>query len=723
MSRAALEVWAGFECTVNRVGDRYFDEIARTGHDARLDDLDRVAAIGARAIRYPVLWERVARDDGSFDWRWPDERLARIRELGIRPIVGLVHHGSGPRDTNLLDPAFPDRLAAFARAVAERYPWVEDFTPVNEPLTTARFSALYGHWYPHARDPRSFFRALLNEIAATARAMTAIRSVTPRARLVQTEDMGWIFATEALAYQAEFENERRWLSLDLLCARVDDRHPLYRHLRASGVGAGELARVAETACRPDIIGLNHYATSDRFLDGRVSLYPAEVVGGNGRDAYADVAAARVIATGTLTLEASLREAWRRYGLPLAVTEVHHGCTREQQLRWAVEIRDGIERARARGADVRAITAWSILGSYDWDSLVTRDAGHYEPGVYDLRSPAPRATALATFFRAVAEGRAYDHPVLDVPGWWHRPERLHVPPVAVSLPEPRSAPRARPDPRSVLVVGAGGTLGAAFVRIGRARGLHMGARRHSELDVADAAAVRRAFDELRPWAVVNAAGHVRVDDAERDEVACRRANVDGAVTLATAAAERGIRYATFSSDLVFDGRRRRPYDEGAPTNPLSVYGRTKAEAEWRVREIHDDALVVRTSAFFGPWDAANFVTRALAALVRGEHVPAADDLIVSPTYVPDLVNAVLDLLVDGESGVWHLANDGAVSWAELARALAARHSVDPALVDARPAAALGYAAPRPAYSVLGSRRAILLPPLDDALARYDLDRAA
>ena len=94
------------------------------------------------------------------DWGFADERLDRLQNLGIAPIVGLVHHGSGPRYTNLLDDGFAPGLAAHALAVAQRYPWLEAYTPVNEPLTTARFSALYGHWYPHATDagasPRRF---------------------------------------------------------------------------------------------------------------------------------------------------------------------------------------------------------------------------------------------------------------------------------------------------------------------------------------------------------------------------------------------------------------------------------------------------------------------------------------------------------------------------------------------------------------------------------------
>ena len=137
-------------------------QTVRSGHQHRIDDLDRFAALGLKALRYPVLWERVApHAPDRLDWDWTDLRLARIRELGMRPIAGLLHHGSGPRYTNLVDERFAPLFARYARAAAERYPWIEAWTPVNEPLTTARFSALYGHWYPHQADERLFWTALL----------------------------------------------------------------------------------------------------------------------------------------------------------------------------------------------------------------------------------------------------------------------------------------------------------------------------------------------------------------------------------------------------------------------------------------------------------------------------------------------------------------------------------------------------------------------------------
>src|SRR4051794_41202358 len=103
----ALEVWGGIECTVARIGDVFRDQCGETGHRNRLSDLDRIAELGVRTIRYPIVWETVVPDDPERpDWTWHDERLAKLRDLGIRVIATLCHHGSGPRYTNLLDASF-----------------------------------------------------------------------------------------------------------------------------------------------------------------------------------------------------------------------------------------------------------------------------------------------------------------------------------------------------------------------------------------------------------------------------------------------------------------------------------------------------------------------------------------------------------------------------------------------------------------------------------------
>lgn len=726
-----LEVWAGVECTVNRVGDEYFDQLERNGHAARLDDLDLFAQLGIQAIRYPVLWERTAPDGlENADWSWADERLERLRELGIRPIVGLVHHGSGPRHTSLIDPEFPEKLALYARAVAERYPWVTYYTPVNEPLTTARFSGLYGLWYPHGQDGLTFARALLGECRGIALAMKAIREVNPHAQGVQTDDLGKIYSTPKLSYQAEFENERRWLGFDLLCGRVTPTHSMWNYLCGCGISETEIAWFQENPCPPDIIGINHYLTSDRFLDDRIENYPACNHTGNGRDQYADVEAVRVCAEGITGIDTLLLEAWERYKLPIAVTEAHLNCTREEQLRWLYEVWNGTQQLRSRGVDVRAVTAWSLLGTYDWTSLVTRWVGDYESGVFDVRSPSvcteksprPRPTAIAKMVRDLATGRKPEHPLLNTPGWWHRQERLLYPSVSCfqkSSKHWKISPSSPPSP--LLIAGAKGTLGRAFARLCELRGISYHLLTRQEMDIADPDSVNAVIAQLKPWAVVNAAGYVRVDDAEREPDVCLRVNATGAAILADACAQHNVALLTFSSDLVFNGAVFNPYVESDTVAPLNVYGCSKALAEKLVLKVNPKSLIIRTSAFFGPWDDYNFVTIALSQLSAGNPFVVAEDGIVSPTYVPDLVHASLDLLIDGEYGLWHLANKGEIAWADLARVAAKRAGVSTSTLIARPTQELGLVAKRPSYSVLGSTRGELMPCLDSAIARYSDER--
>jgi len=714
-SSKPVEIWGGIECTVNRVGERYYDQVALTGHTDRIvSDLERFAELGIRTLRYPVLWDRIAPNSLKHaDWFQSDLALAKMRELEIRPIVGLLHHGSGPRYTSLIDPDLPAKLSEFANAVGNRYPWVDMWTPINEPLTTARFSTLYAHWYPHARDDRSFARALLNQCAAIREAMTAIRAVNPEALLVQTEDLGKTYSTPAIAYQALFDNNRRWLTFDILTGRLGDWNRLWWYLLESGIQRHELESFLARPCIPDILGINHYVTSDRYLDDRVEYYPAHCCGGNGRQEYADVEAVRAVSEGISGHAGVLREAWSRYALPLAITEVHLGCTRDEQLRWLNEAWHAANEARAEYVDVRAITVWSLLGSYGWCSLLTRDFGCYEVGAFDLRSQAPRGTAVAKMTRALATTGVWDHPVLDTPGWWRRETRyMYVP----REPATDAIGGARAGSRSILITGCHGTLGRAFEKIAAARGLAVRAVGRAELDICRSDAVAQMLDQIKPWAVINAAGYVRVDGAETDAAACFRVNAEGACTLAEQCARLGIQFTTFSSDLVFDGAKASPYVESDAVRPLNVYGASKAFGE-SLGAYFVNTLVIRTSAFFGPWDRHNFLATTLRELMEGRRVAAAADTIVSPTYVPDLVNATLDLIIDGETGIWHLANHGELTWYDFAMRAAVRAGLDPAFVVGKPMSEMELPARRPRNSALTSERGKLMPDLDDAISRW------
>lgn len=715
-----MELWGGIECTVNRVRDAYFSQLERSGHAARAQDLEAVASLGVRALRYPVLWERTAPHGlEQADWRWPDERLARLRELGVVPIAGLVHHGSGPRHTSLVSPGFAGGLAEYAGAVARRYPWLEWYTPVNEPLTTARFSALYGVWYPHLREHRAFKDALLNQCRATVLAMREIRKVNAQAKLVQTDDLGKTYSTPLLAYHADFLNHRRWLGWDLLCGKLTRAHPLWEYLtRECAASERELLWFADNPCPPDLLGVNYYITSERYLDENEDNYPPPYRGGNGVHRFADIETARCLAHPTGGLKALLLEAWERYRVPIAVTEAHIDAPRDDQLRWLASLWRAAEAAREAGADLRAFTVWALFGSFDWNCLVQECRGYYEPGAFDVRGPAPRPTAIAALMRQLGRGETPRHPVLSAPGWWvRRADRHYCPPVETrfsdAVPEIHDGGNTRP----ILIAGGTGTLGNAFARICAERGLNHALLCRADMDIADPQSVARALERHEPWAVVNAAGYVRVDEAEDDPERCFRENTHGPEALARLCARDGVRLATFSSDLVFDGRRSEPYLERDRVAPLNVYGRSKAEAEQRVLDRDPGALVVRTSAFFGPWDRYNYVTVLLASLREGREFRAAADVVVSATYVPDLVNACLDLLIDGERGLWHLANGGALSWAELGQRAARLAGADATRLLACSSAQLGLRAPRPRFSALSSARCALMPAVDHALERY------
>jgi dTDP-4-dehydrorhamnose reductase len=611
-----LELWGGYECTVNRVGDQWFDQTPWSGHQDRIEDLRLFADLGIRSLRYPALWERISPEDPAIrDFAWTDERLAEIRRLGMNPILTLCHHGSGPRYTSLLDDNFAPGLASHAAAVAARYPWVRDYTPVNEPLTTARFSALYGYWYPHTTDERSMWIALLNEIDATRLAMRAIRAVNPEARLIQTDDLGYCHATPALQGAADYQNERRWMGWDLLCGMVVPGHALWDRIAAFGL-ADRLRVIADDPCPPDVIGVNHYLSSERLLDDRIELHEGRAfadreVGVTDGVEHVDVDAMSHIPHETVGMAALLEQTWRRYGLPIAVTECHLGGTREDQARWFVEVWELANNLRRSGVDLRAVTAWSLLGAHDWNRMVTRPVGHYESGVFDVRTGTPRPTLIARVLKDLADGRQPTAPGLENTGWWRR----HM---TLKSGRGHSAP--------LLIVGDGvlaDTAAAACVR----RGLPNA--RTSEM---------YRWSDAAPWAVLDCrtmSGEKAPSDLQRW---CAMHGVGGAM----------FRHA---ADL-------------------------RAVAE------QDGLLIAQVEEIFAPEDDDSLPARILDALDNGETVEADAGRPWDEIYVPDLVDGVLDLLLDGMTGPAGFRNRSRYSEADLARTIALLADHDPALVIER-----------------------------------------
>jgi len=260
---------------------------------------------------------------------------------------------------------------------------------------------------------------------------------------------------------------------------------------------------------------------------------------------------------------------------------------------------------------------------------------------------------------------------------------------------------------LLVTGAAGMVGREVVEAGRGRGWDVVGLGRAELDVADQAAVRATVAAARADAVLNAAAYTRVDEAEADEEAARRANADGPAWLAEACASCGIPLIHISTDYVFDGQARRPYRPDDPAHPLGVYGRTKWEGEQAVRERLARHVIVRTSWVYAP-HGRNFL-RTIAALARErEELAVVGDQHGGPTLAADLAGALLESAAAAVArpdvaGTHHFANAGQTTWHGFASAivegLAPRGGVVCRRVVPISTADRGGPAPRPAYSVL------------------------
>ena len=269
----------------------------------------------------------------------------------------------------------------------------------------------------------------------------------------------------------------------------------------------------------------------------------------------------------------------------------------------------------------------------------------------------------------------------------------------------------------LMIGATGLLGKALTRAwGGGELVGLGSR---DLDIRDAQHVREIINATGPQWIVLAAAYTDVDGCEGNRDLAFAVNCEGAVNVAVAARSSGAKLLFLSSDYVFDGKKKTPYETDDERNPQSVYGRSKAEAEVRLRERYPECCIARTSWLFGVGGKC-FPDTILKLTATRPALDVVDDQRGSPTYTVDLARAIIELCRNDAQGIVHVTNSGDCSWFEFAQKIVGKAGLG---TQIRPVSSkhLARPAPRPEHSVLSPsslrRYGIEMPGWEDALQRY------
>jgi beta-glucosidase len=339
------------------------DQLEECGHYERWrEDFQLTLDLGITFLRYGPPYYKMHLGAGQYDWSWTDEVMPVMREMGIVPIIDLCHFGVPDWIGDFQNPDFCFHFADYARAFAERYPWVRFYTPVNEMYIAAEFSAYYGWWNERMTSHKAFVTALKHLVRANVEAMLAILEVRSDALFIQSESSEYTHPSHPnLTNEAEMLNERRFLSLDLNYAyRVSSG--MYEYLMDNGMTEEEydffLRHNLREFC---VLGNDYYTTNERLL-----------VDEHRRVGSGDVFGYYVVT----------RDYYDRYNLPAMNTETNMAAP--DAVHWMWKTWANIQRLRHDGVPVCGMTWYSLIDQIDWDVALRENNGNVHPvGLFDL----------------------------------------------------------------------------------------------------------------------------------------------------------------------------------------------------------------------------------------------------------------------------------------------------------------------------------------------------
>lgn len=355
---------------------RTLDEYELTQHYERwAEDLKLFADLGVSMVRYGIPWHRINPARGKWDWSFADDTLEKLVELGIQPIVDLVHYGLPPWiEQAYVNPEFPAFMAEYATRTAERYRGrIYCYTPLNEPRVTAWYCGKLGWWPPNRRGWRGFVAVMLGICRGIVETVHALKSVDPEIVPVQVDATDLYESADAsLQDEVSRRQEIVFLALDLVSGRITAEHALYPWLIKNGVTEEQLRWFEARRIEHSLIGINLYPLFSRKVLSRTN---------RGLRMKMPYASAEII-------DRLAQLYWERYSVPIFISETASEGSVARREAWLKDSVAAVGRVRRRGIPLVGYTWWPLFALVTWAYRQGRHPAEYylkQMGLWDLET--------------------------------------------------------------------------------------------------------------------------------------------------------------------------------------------------------------------------------------------------------------------------------------------------------------------------------------------------